>query len=144
MRFYQYREHWQNVINCVAELDALCALAIYSSNPATCRPTLLANDRTTLEIKGLKHALLANDAYVANDVVFTDKKCLVVTGPNMGGKSTLLRATCLAVVLAQIGCNVPAKSYTATLFDAIFTRIGAQDDILANKSTFFMEMEETN
>ena len=61
----------------------------------------------------------------------------------MGGKSTLLRSTCLAVILAQIGCNVPAQSYKATLFDRIFTRIGAQDNILANKSTFFLEMEET-
>jgi DNA mismatch repair protein MSH6 len=62
----------------------------------------------------------------------------------MGGKSTLLRSTCLAVVIAQLGCCVPADSYTGTLFDRIFTRIGAQDNLLANKSTFFLEMEETN
>ena len=62
----------------------------------------------------------------------------------MGGKSTLLRATAMAVVLAQIGCYVPAETYTGTLVDRIFTRIGAQDHILANKSTFFVELEETN
>ena len=62
----------------------------------------------------------------------------------MGGKSTLLRATALAVVLAQIGSYVPAKSYQGTLVDRIFTRIGAQDQILANKSTFWVELEETN
>jgi DNA mismatch repair protein MSH6 len=58
------------------------------------------------------------------------KSCLLITGPNMGGKSTLLRATCLAVVLAQIGCYIPAREYRATLVDRIFTRIGAQDLIL--------------
>ena len=69
---------------------------------------------------------------------------MLITGPNMGGKSTLLRATALAVVLAQIGCYVTAESYTATLVDHIFTRIGATDQILTNKSTFFVELEETN
>ena len=68
---------------------------------------------------------------------------LLVTGPNMGGKSTLLRQTCLAVVLAQIGCFVPADSMKLTPVDRIFTRIGASDRILEGKSTFFVEMEET-
>ena len=62
----------------------------------------------------------------------------------MGGKSTLLRATCLAVVIAQLGSCVPADSYIATLFDRLFTRIGAHDNLLQKKSTFFLEMEETN
>ena len=62
----------------------------------------------------------------------------------MGGKSTLLRQTCLAVILAQIGCYVPAESLTLTPIDRIFTRIGASDRILEGKSTFFVEMEETS
>ena len=93
-----------------------------------------------------------HDNFVPNDVVLgrgnhdeeEETNCLLITGSNMGGKSTLLRSTCLAVVLAQIGCFVPAESYKATLIDRIFTRIGAQDNVLANKSTFFVELEETN
>ena len=67
----------------------------------------------------------------------------MVTGPNMGGKSTLLRQTCLAVILAQIGCYVPAERCLLTPVDRIFTRIGAFDNILEGKSTFYVEMEET-
>jgi len=101
MRFYSYREHWQAVVNCVAELDALCALALYSSKAGMCRPIFLLNDGKSLEIKGLRHALIEDPNYVANDVsIGNPAKCLVITGPNMGGKSTLLRSTCLAVVLA--------------------------------------------
>ena len=72
-----------------------------------------------------------------------EPNCLLVSGPNMGGKSTLLRQTCLAVVLAQIGCFVPAERCLLTPVDRIFTRIGAFDNILEGKSTFFVEMEET-
>ena len=68
---------------------------------------------------------------------------MLVTGPNMGGKSTLLRQTCLAVILAQMGSFVPAESCTMTPVDKVFTRIGAQDRILEGKSTFYVEMEET-
>ena len=70
-------------------------------------------------------------------------KALLVTGPNMGGKSTLLRQTCLAVILAQMGCFVPAEKFILTPVDRIFTRLGASDRILEGKSTFFIEMEET-
>lgn len=70
-------------------------------------------------------------------------RALLVTGPNMGGKSTLLRQTCLAVVLAQIGCYVPAEELEMTPVDRIFTRLGASDRILEGKSTFYVEMEET-
>ena len=83
--------------------------------------------------------------FVANDVVmhYENSRCLLITGPNMGGKSTLLRATCLVVIMAQIGCYVPAESCEFTVVDQIFTRIGASDRILENKSTFFLELEET-
>ena len=72
-----------------------------------------------------------------------DQGLLLVTGPNMGGKSTLLRQTAIAVILAQIGCYVPAGYCELTPVDRIFTRIGASDRILEGKSTFFVEMEET-
>ena len=69
---------------------------------------------------------------------------LLLTGPNMGGKSTLLRAACLAVVLAQCGCHVPAKQCTLTPADRIFTRLGAQDRIMSGESTFIVECAETS
>ena len=69
---------------------------------------------------------------------------LLLTGPNMGGKSTLLRAACLAVVLAQCGCHVPARQCTLTPADRIFTRLGAQDRIMSGESTFMVECAETS
>ena len=69
---------------------------------------------------------------------------LLLTGPNMGGKSTLLRAACLAAVLAQCGCHVPAEQCTLTPADRIFTRLGAQDRIMSGESTFMVECAETS
>jgi DNA mismatch repair ATPase MutS len=71
-------------------------------------------------------------------------KMLLLTGPNMGGKSTLLRQTCLIVILAQLGCRVPADSCRLTPVDRIFTRVGASDRILSGQSTFFVELAETS
>jgi DNA mismatch repair protein MSH6 len=84
--------------------------------------------------------------FVPNDTLLSpnqDQTLLLVTGPNMGGKSTLLRQTAMAVILAQIGCYVPAESMILTPVDRVFTRIGASDRILEGKSTFYVEMEET-
>ena len=164
LRFYSYREHWTNAVNVVAELDVLCSLATFSKQANMCKPSICLSykqDETTsqdneddpdcfIDIKGLRHPLFLNDNFVPNDVILgrgngeEETSCLLITGSNMGGKSTLLRSACLAVVLAQIGCYVPADAYRATLIDRIFTRIGAQDNVLASKSTFFVELEETN
>lgn len=93
--------------------------------------------------------------YIPNDIKLGGKqaghnsdsafhpKLLLLSGPNMGGKSTLLRQTCLIAILAQIGCRVPADSCDMTPVDRIFTRVGASDRILANQSTFFVELAET-
>jgi DNA mismatch repair protein MSH6 len=90
---------------------------------------------------------LANGkAFIPNDTQIQGGEdgdgCLLVTGPNMGGKSTILRQTCLAVILAQVGCYVPCLSFKLTPVDRIFTRLGAEDRLLEGKSTFFVEMEE--
>ena len=83
--------------------------------------------------------------FIPNDTVLggADPRTILLTGPNMGGKSTLLRQTCIAVILAQIGSYVPAVSFKLTPVDKIFTRLGAEDRILQGKSTFWVEMEET-
>jgi len=81
--------------------------------------------------------------FVPNDIELGSPHALLITGPNMGGKSTLLRQTCLAAIMAQIGCYVAAESCQLTVVDRVFTRIGASDRILENKSTFFVELEET-
>ncbi len=87
-----------------------------------------------------KKRFIPNDCTLDNQ---NSQSLLLVTGPNMGGKSTLLRQTALAAILAQIGCYVPAQECEMTLIDRIFTRIGASDRILEGKSTFYVEMEET-
>lgn len=88
-------------------------------------------------------------SFIPNDIVlgdpYTDQsKVTILTGPNMGGKSTLLRQTCLNVIMAQIGCFVPAKSCTLSPVDRIFTRLGANDNIFAGQSTFMVELSETS
>ena len=85
-----------------------------------------------------------SEGFVRNDVVKdADLDIFLITGPNMGGKSTLLRQTALAVIMAQMGCMIPARSFEFSAIDRIFTRIGAEDKIFEGKSTFFLEMEET-
>ena len=85
----------------------------------------------------------ARKKFIPNDIELGKPSTLLITGPNMGGKSTLLRQTCLAAIMAQIGCFVAAESCRLTVVDRIFTRLGASDRILENKSTFFVELEET-
>jgi DNA mismatch repair protein MSH6 len=83
--------------------------------------------------------------YIPNDLTLRNNResMVLLTGPNMGGKSTLLRQTCIAVIMAQLGCYVPAKRCKLTPFDRIFTRIGANDNIMAGQSTFMVELTET-
>jgi DNA mismatch repair protein MSH6 len=84
--------------------------------------------------------------YIPNDLVLngSGEQMVLLTGPNMGGKSTLLRQTCIAVIMSQLGCYIPAKKCRLTPFDRIFTRIGANDNIMAGQSTFMVELSETS
>ena len=115
-----------------------------------CKPRILSLEETkgepVLNIEGVRHpCVAAQKKFIPNTVRMggQDPLAKLITGPNMGGKSTLLRSTCLAVIMAQVGCFVPADVCEMTVVDRIFTRIGASDRILENKSTFFVEMEET-
>ncbi|TNV85716.1 hypothetical protein FGO68_gene17605 [Halteria grandinella] len=161
-RFLDSRHLWQPAVSVMAELDCLASLAVASKmhgseDEAMCRPVFIPyegkyKNRPFLELRSMRHPCVIlkgnSSKFVPNDTVINDPNSndlvLLVTGPNMGGKSTLLRQTCLAVILAQIGCYVPAKKCVLTPVDRIFTRIGASDRILEGKSTFFVEMEETN
>lgn len=109
------------------------------------RPVM--HDKLDVEIINGRHPvieqLLTND-YVANDVIINDYNTILITGPNMSGKSTYMRMLALITILAQIGCFVPASTAKLPIFDQIFTRIGASDDLMSGQSTFMVEMQEAN
>ncbi len=109
------------------------------------RPIL--NNENIIDIKNGRHPVieLTIDNYVPNDVKMNnDDYILLITGPNMSGKSTYMRELALIAIMAQIGCYVPASSASLPVFDAIYTRIGAADDIVSGQSTFMVEMNEVN
>ena len=143
------REHLsklQRLSTALAELDCYAALAEVSASCGYVRPEF-TDDEFVIE-QG-RHPILAermkNGRYIANSLKMDrQESILLITGPNMGGKSTYMRQTALIVILAQMGCYVPAKSVRMPVFDKIFTRIGASDDILAGQSTFMVEMSEAN
>ena len=129
----------------IAELDCLCNLADRAESLNWSCPTLTNQSR--LEITDGRHPVVEaviDHPFVANTVVLdTQKRTLVITGPNMGGKSTFMRQTALIVLLAHIGSFVPAASATLGPIDRVFSRIGASDDLAGGRSTFMVEMEET-
>ncbi len=130
----------------VADLDVLGALAEVAAANGYVRPVL--TDEPVLEIRGGRHPvierLLVAERFVPNDVTAstTDRAILIVTGPNMAGKSTYLRQVALITLMAQIGSFVPAGAARVGLVDRIFTRVGATDDIATGRSTFLVEMQE--
>ncbi len=130
----------------IAQLDVLAALAEAAALGGYLRPEVVAED--VLTIRDGRHPvveqMLSSERFVPNDVVFEEgERVRIITGPNMSGKSTLIRQTALIVLMAQIGSFVPARSAQIGLVDRIFTRIGAQDEIQAGQSTFMVEMVET-
>jgi len=130
----------------VAEIDALCSLAEVAVRNGYVRPVL--NDEDAIDIKGGRHPIveqtIGRDSFVPNDAYLCnrDNQLIILTGPNMSGKSTYLRQVALIILLAQIGSFVPAGSTSIGIVDRIFTRIGAQEDLAAGQSTFMVEMTE--
>ncbi|HQJ50830.1 MAG TPA: DNA mismatch repair protein MutS, partial [Anaerolineae bacterium] len=130
----------------IAAIDVSAALAEVAQRNRYVRPTL--NDSETVRIVGGRHPvvelMLHDEPFVPNDTLLSPQETiLVITGPNMSGKSTYLRQVALIVLMAQIGSFVPATSAEIGLVDRIFTRVGAQDEISAGQSTFMVEMVET-
>jgi DNA mismatch repair protein MutS len=131
----------------IAELDVACALAHVAGERGYVRPRFV--DGTTLDVVDGRHPVieaLAGDAFVPNDLHLAERsdRFILLTGPNMGGKSTYLRQTALLVILAQIGAYVPARSMELGIVERIFTRIGAGDDLASGQSTFYVEMSEAS
>lgn len=143
----KYTRKIQVIADIVAELDVMISLTNVSINHNFVKPTF--NQNRTILVKAGRHpvvdTVLKKNKYVANDIVM-DKETdiLLITGPNMGGKSTYMRQLALIVVLAQMGSFVPAESANLMVFDQIFTRIGASDDLVSGQSTFMVEMSEAN
>ncbi len=130
----------------VAKLDVMQSFATVSENNNYVRPIL--NDDKTVLIKNARHPVVEkvlDGEFVSNDITFDDGTYLqLITGPNMAGKSTYMRQMAIIVIMAQIGCFVPAKEASLPVFDKIFTRIGASDDLVSGESTFMVEMMEAN
>lgn len=137
----------QNALG-IATLDVLASFATVAKKNNYVRPSL--NETEILDIKGGRHPVIekqlpAGENYVPNDIYLDDKtqQIMMITGPNMAGKSALLRQTALIVLLAQMGSYVPAESATLGLVDKVFTRVGASDNLSKGESTFMVEMTET-
>ncbi len=134
----------QRVANAIAQLDTLVSLAEHATKNNWCAPQLV--DEPTLHIVQGRHPVVENqiERFIANDCDFSaERKLLLITGPNMGGKSTFMRQVALITLLAYVGSYVPAAEVTIGPIDRIFTRIGAADDLAGGRSTFMVEMTES-
>ncbi|KAK4370225.1 hypothetical protein RND71_009700 [Anisodus tanguticus] len=162
--FIEKATEWSQIIYAISCFDVLRSFSITAkfSSGVMCRPVILPLSKPTnfcketggptLNIKGLWHPYalgesgglpVPNDLHLGGNTNIRFPGTLLLTGPNMGGKSTLLRSTCLAVIMAQLGCYVPGETCVLSLVDIIFTRLGATDRIMTGESTFFIECTET-
>ncbi|XP_067666471.1 DNA mismatch repair protein Msh6-like [Haliotis asinina] len=166
--FYSFDERhkkWRDVLDCLSVLDVIISLAQYSrcGDGVICRPELVdlgENVEPFLELRNARHPCVARTFsggdFIPNDTVigvadeadedgdYSRSRIVLVTGPNMGGKSTLMRQVGLIAIMAQLGCYVPAEKCRLTPVDRVFTRLGASDRIMAGESTFFVELSETS
>ncbi|KAB8265872.1 muts domain V-domain-containing protein [Aspergillus pseudonomiae] len=152
-RFYaRFDEHyatWLAAVKIISQLDCLISLAKASSSlgQPSCRPVFVEDKRSVLEFEELRHPCLLSSVedFIPNDVKLGGDCANIdlLTGANAAGKSTVLRMTCVAVIMAQIGCYLPCQSARLTPVDRIMSRLGANDNIFAAQSTFFVELSET-
>ena len=152
VRFDENYADWLAAVRIIAHIDCLISLALASSSLGTpsCRPEFVDDDgeeRGVVDFRDLRHPTMLTSVrdFIPNDVVLGGPAANInlLTGANAAGKSTVLRMTCVAVILAQLGCYVPAASATLTPRDRIMSRLGANDNILQAQSTFFVELAET-
>ena len=142
----RYTSKLQRIAKIIGEIDMLQSFSIVSDQYKYVRPNL--TEEKTIKMIDCRHPVVEQvmkDKYIPNDIIMdrtTD--ILLITGPNMAGKSTYMRQCAITVIMAQMGCFVPCKSCTMPIFDKIFTRIGASDDLVSGESTFMVEMKEAN
>ncbi|SFH69795.1 DNA mismatch repair protein MutS [Halorubrum aquaticum] len=143
-RVAEETERVQALADALAELDALASLAAVAVENDYVRPEVVDDPDAGIEIEGGRHPVVerAEESFVPNDADLPRGSIAVITGPNMSGKSTYMRAVALAVVLAQTGSFAPAQTARLPVFSRLFTRVGASDDIAGGQSTFMREMSE--
>ena len=137
----------QELAERIAYIDVLSNFALVASENNYCRP--IFNEDGVVSLTELRHPviekLIGKENFVKNNYYIDNDNFLqIITGPNMGGKSTILRQIAIVAIMGQIGCYVPCDKANLTVFDKIFTRIGASDDLVSGKSTFMVEMNEAN
>ncbi len=142
----EYIPRLQNIAKTISEIDVLQSFATVAEENHYVRPKLVTEQK--IAIVDDRHPVVEkviDGEYVPNDIMMDENtNILLITGPNMAGKSTYMRQLAITVIMAQIGSYVPAKEATLPIFDAIFTRIGASDDLVSGESTFMVEMKEAN
>ncbi|KAJ3236765.1 Mismatch repair protein msh3, partial [Chytriomyces hyalinus] len=141
----EYYQQFRAVVQSLAIADCLLSLAKVAMQPGYTKPKY--TDKCVMEVVGGRHPIVEMliPDFVSNDVSLKEKdRCLLITGPNMGGKSSYIRQVALIAIMGQIGSYVPADSARLGIFDAIFTRMGAYDDITRGHSTFMKELTETS
>lgn len=142
----EYVPRIQAISKVIAEVDMMISLSVVAEENNYVKPNI--NFSKTVEIKEGRHPVVEKVNkfdYVPNDIIMKDDvNILLITGPNMAGKSTYMRQFAIIVIMAQMGSFVPAKSCNIPIFDRIFTRIGASDDLVSGDSTFMIEMKEAN
>ena len=133
----------QDAAQKLSVLDVLCSLAKVAAENNYVRPALV--EQNLLHIKDGRHPVIEQleKSFIANDIMLNDGEMMILTGPNMAGKSTVMRQTALIVLMAQMGSFVPAEKASMGIMDRIFTRVGAYDDLSSGQSTFMVEMHET-
>src|SRR5574344_735193 len=136
----------QSISKVISEIDVLQSFATVTEENNYVRPIL--TEKRDIEILEDRHPVIekvSDEPFVSNDILMDEKtNILLITGPNMAGKSTYMRQLAITVIMAQIGCFVPASEAKLPIMDAIFTRIGASDDLVSGESTFMVEMSEAN
>ncbi len=142
----EYIPRLQEVAKVISEIDVLQSFATVTEENNYVRPTIV--EESTLKILDDRHPVVEkviDGEFVPNDIVMDhNTNILLITGPNMAGKSTYMRQVAITVIMAQMGCFVPAREAILPIFDHIFTRIGASDDLVSGESTFMVEMMEAN
>ena len=142
----RYVSKLQKTSKIISEIDMLQSFSIVSDLYKFTRPEI--TNKRILKLEGCRHPVVEQvmkDKYVPNDIIMDQTtNILLITGPNMAGKSTYMRQCAITIIMAQIGCFVPCQSATLPIFDKIFTRIGASDDLVSGESTFMVEMKEAN